>query len=111
MKFNSVEEKFIRLGLDPGALGNEIHTSAQMLFKSLRDRKVSAETFLNGSTGGPEPFDYGNVIMPLKKYRGETIRAVAEKDPSYLMWVIENVTSNPLLVRQCTEYMKQKFGL
>jgi hypothetical protein len=107
VKYNSVEEKFIRLMLDRAALGNEINTSAQMLVRSLRERKVTAEMFLNGDYSGPAPFDYGDVILDFGKYEGQKIRDVP---PDYLLWVCENVTRKPLLVRQISEFLRQQFG-
>lgn len=49
MRFTEKEEKLIRLGLNQSAQGCEIDTSAVKLFNSLRERKVDAETIINGN--------------------------------------------------------------
>lgn len=111
MKYTEVEIKFIRLMLDRAAMGNEVNTSAQMLVRSLRERKINADTFLgNGASSGPQEFDYGSILLSFGKYKGKTIGEVGEKDPSYLMWIVENV-DRPLLVRQITEFLQKKYGL
>jgi Putative quorum-sensing-regulated virulence factor len=108
VRFNSLEQKFIRLGLDPAALGNEVDTSAQMLIRSLRERGITAETFLNGDSSGPAPFDYGGVVMPFGKHKGVKLRDVPH---DYLLWVVENIDKRPLLVKQVSEFLKQQYGL
>jgi hypothetical protein len=109
MQYNSLETKFIRLMLDPAARGGEINNSAEMLIRSLRQRGILAEAFLNGdSNNGPAFFDYGDIVMPLKKHKGQKLRDIPD---DYILWVVENVTSKPLLVKQCAEYLRQKFGI
>lgn len=46
----------------------------------------------NGSQGFNEPLNAGGLRrMPFGKYRGMGISEIAEQDPSYLRWVIENI--------------------
>ncbi len=44
--FSELEEKLIRLMLDPSAQGNEVSTSCERLVRSLRKRRVTSEDFL-----------------------------------------------------------------
>jgi hypothetical protein len=46
MAYTDLEQKFIRLGLDSGALGDEVGNSAVMFFKSLRRRGVKPEELI-----------------------------------------------------------------
>jgi len=46
LSYNEQEQKFIRLMLDSGAQGNEISTSCERLVKSLRNRRVTPDDFL-----------------------------------------------------------------
>jgi hypothetical protein len=110
MRYTTVETKLINLMLNEAARGGEIDNSAQIFVRSLRQRGVTAQAFLNGSTDAPASFDYGGVVLTLKKYRGQTIREVAEEDPDYLIWIVENV-NKPLLVRQIMAFLKQKYGI
>ena len=51
MTYNTREKKFVRLGLDPAARGNEVDNSAGMFFKSLRKRGVTPEEMLDTTSG------------------------------------------------------------
>jgi len=67
MKFSDKEIKFLRLGLNPSAQGNEVDTSAQMLFRSLRERGVSAELIVSGGNGNSDSDSDTDLNQKLRK--------------------------------------------
>jgi hypothetical protein len=87
----SIEIKLLRLVMNGTAAPGEVATGAAKLVESLRKRGVSAEeieTTLNTKRFVPKYTrpDYGLIVCPFKKHRGELARDI---DPSYLRFMIE----------------------
>jgi hypothetical protein len=101
MPFTEREQKLFRLALDRSASKGEIANAALALINSLRERGVSAydkkeaDSFKVGKPSPPrhDPVANwpGSILMPWGKYKG---RPLAEIDPSYFRWCIENIEYN-----------------
>jgi len=54
-----------------------------------------------------EPAALSGDIFPFGKYRGQSISAIARRDPGYLRWVLDNVRDlRPPLRQALRKYVK-----
>ena len=86
----ATELKLLRLAMDGAAAPGEIANGATKLVESLRKRGISAEqieTAFASKTVPPKYTrpDYGLVVCPFKKHRGEQARDI---DPSYIRYMV-----------------------
>ena len=86
--FNDREQKLIRLALDPGAIGNEIQTSAVKVFESLRARGVIADVLLGFKPQArTNNFKTRFVFPNWGKHANESFEDIVTNDPSYFRWM------------------------
>lgn len=54
-----------------------------------------------------QPAKVADDVLPFGKYRGQSIAAIARKDPGYLRWVLENVSNlRPPLRQALNRYLR-----
>jgi hypothetical protein len=92
----AIELKLLRLVMDGAAAPGEIANGSTKLFESLRKRGISAEqieTAFASKTVPPKYTrpDYGLIICPFKKHRGEQ---ACDIDPAYLRFMIDWIRSH-----------------
>ena len=94
--FTDIEMKLLRLALDKGAYEGESDNAAIMLIHKLRERGVTADGLVFGSTNNytqtttTAVTKCGNEKMTFGKYRNERIKDVPI---DYLMWAIYNCSN------------------
>lgn len=113
-------ERLLRLALCPSAPEGEWSTAASKLVGLLRSRGVKAEEFLGLPSGGtrngarqtpPPPSGGLPVRMPFGKYRDFYVKDIARQDPSYLRWVLRNLTKmSPYLRGVIEEALEERYG-
>lgn len=88
-----LEEKLLRLALDPGAEPGEIRNSAIKLVQLWRKRKLSADDFfyIDENQGfQPPPIDYSTFVFPFGKHRTKTLAEIPRSYLSYILrWMTE----------------------
>jgi len=96
LELKPMEEKLIRLALDPAAKANEIVTSVTKLVSYLRARGVSAAEVFRASKLSTPSTDNGELArakamrMPFGKHRHKLLRDVPL---SYLRWARDNCSN------------------
>ena len=99
--FTPVEQKLIRLGLDPAGHQGEIDVCASKLFGSLRRRGVNAERIIAAHAqalwAARELSAARGRVMTFGKYRGKT---VGELPLDYIRWALRKCDNLPYNVRR-----------
>jgi uncharacterized protein (DUF3820 family) len=87
--FTPVEEKLIRLGLDPAAHPGEVDVCASKLFGSLRRRGTTADqviaSFGQATQAARQLSAARGYVVNFGKYKGRT---VGEVPPDYIRWAL-----------------------
>jgi hypothetical protein len=114
MPLTDLEQKLLRLALDPGAQPGEIANCARMLIEQWRKRGLSFDDILGappGAVKAPEYWapDYGLCVMPFGKHKGKEFKDVP---PSYLRWLKAELAQNPntrfpSLIEEITNFLNQ----
>jgi uncharacterized protein (DUF3820 family) len=111
--FIEVEQKLIRLGLDPAASAGEVQNSGAKLFQNLRRRRMRPEALILGSQlQAPSLPETALAIarrrvMPFGKHRGRHLEAI---EPSYLKWALRECSCLSLGLREAIEIVLQGGG-
>ena len=102
--FTDIEQKIIRLGLDPAAHPGEVDVCAMKLFGSLRRRGTTADqiiaSFAQATWAARELSAARGYVITFGKYRGKT---VGEAPPDYLRWVLTKCDNAPLNLRRAIQ--------
>jgi uncharacterized protein (DUF3820 family) len=102
--FTAVEEKLIRLGLDPAAHQGESDVCAVKLFRSLRKRGTNADQLISGfcqsTQAVRELMAARGRVMTFGKHRGKT---VGEIPLHYLRWALRECDDMPLNLRRAMQ--------
>jgi uncharacterized protein (DUF3820 family) len=102
--FTPVEEKLIRLGLDPAAHQGEVDACAVKLFGSLRRRGTRAEqilqSFATATWAARELSAARGYVVNFGKYRGRT---VGELPIGYLKWALRTCDNMPHNLRRAMQ--------
>jgi hypothetical protein len=80
-------EKVLRLALCPSSPEGEWSAAAVAFFRTLRSAGARAEDILNNA-----PAVAHSHVFPFGKFKGRTVAQVARESPSYLEWVLINLT-------------------
>jgi len=88
--FNEREKKLIRMALDPGAIGGEIHNASIMLVTSLRARGVMADDVL-GVVPQPEQRARRYIFPDWGKHAGKPFDQIPK---DYLHWILRKWFGN-----------------
>ena len=104
--FTDIEQKMIRLGLDPAAHPGEVDVCAVKLFGSLRRRGTTAEqiiqSFATATQAARDLSAARGRVMTFGKYRG---RSVGEVPPGYLRWALKTCDNMPHNLRRAMQIM------
>jgi uncharacterized protein (DUF3820 family) len=99
--FTNVEEKIIRLALDPAATEGESDVCGIKLIRSLRKRGSTADEVIQPSVQSTwalrELSAARGRVMTFGKHRGKTI---GEIPGHYLVWALKNVDDMPFNLRR-----------
>jgi uncharacterized protein (DUF3820 family) len=102
--FTPVEEKLVRLGLDPTAHEGESDVCAIKLFQSLRRRGTTAEQIIGAYTratwAARELSAARGYMVSFGKYRG---RSVGELPPDYIRWALAKCNNMPFNLRRAMQ--------
>jgi hypothetical protein len=118
MPDSKLAEKLLRLGLCPGAHQGEWKSAAIKFFASLRKEGVKAEEFLalgNESHQQRQQRHHhyeepAEMILPFGKYKGHSVAYIAQIDPSYLNWCLDNLTKINLRLRKEISSQLERYG-
>jgi len=95
---SELEQKLLRLALDPGAQPGEIQAAAIKLVEYWRKKGMHLNDILgqpNGQAAQPPAYyapDYGLCTMPFGKHKGAEFKDVP---PSYLRWLLSQLKASP----------------
>lgn len=112
MALTELEQKLMRLALDPAAAPGEIENCARKLFE--RRRGLTVEQILGDpqpAAAGPEYWapDYGLCVMPFGKHKTKEFKDIP---PSYLRWLKQELEQSPNqkfpgLLEEITKFLNQ----
>ena len=99
------------MAMDPAATPGEQAAAERLFFRSLRRTYRDGYAFLtdleevSNATGAPQTAAtsanrYGSVMMPFGKHKG---RPLSEIDATYLLWLLDNVTTLDRALRRAIE--------
>ncbi len=105
------QRQLLLMALDPAAAPGEQAAAERLFFRSLRKAYRDGYAFLTdleevsnaagaGPTGTHQSHRYGTVTMPFGKHKG---RPLSEIEATYLLWVLDNVTTLDRALRRAIE--------
>lgn len=109
-------EKLIRHALDPSASDGESVSYWEKARQKLRAEGISADSLFSSPSSGSmqtitinedEPTEL-EIVMPMGKYKGQTLRNIYHADIRYLQWASVNMTSSPPLQRAIKVVLGEK---
>jgi uncharacterized protein (DUF3820 family) len=114
MALTELEQKLMRLALDPAAAPGEIENCARKLFEQWRKRGLTIEQILGepqAAAANPEYWapDYGLCVMPFGKHKTKEFKDIP---PSYLRWLKQELEQSPNqkfpnLLEEITNFLNQ----
>jgi hypothetical protein len=104
--FTDVEQKLIRLGVDPGATENEADACGMKLIRSLRRRGMRPEqiirSFVASTWAAKELSAARGRVVDFGRYEGHT---VGEVPPGYLRWALKTCENMSFNLRRAMQIM------
>lgn len=96
MPLTELEQKLMRLALDPAAAPGEIENCARMLIEQWRKRGLTLDQILGPAVQSPAAEyyapDFGLCVMPFGKHKGKEFKDIP---PSYLRWLKGELETSP----------------
>ena len=111
MQLTPLQRQLLLTAMDPAAAPGEQAAAEGLFFRSLRKAYRDGYALLtdlaevsnapgSGLTGATTSNRYGSVTMPFGKHKG---RPLSEIDATYLLWVLDNVTTLDRALRRAIE--------
>ena len=105
-------EKMARLAFDPAATDGESVNAVTLIVHIVRKHGLDFDGFkkLLGVSGSAADLrgSYPPYVMSFGQYRGQHFEDIYQEDPSYLFWILDNVTGKKSLKNQIRTFLKTK---